>query len=201
MTSLKEIFQDYQPQALHPTTEYAVFLPLLWIDQKWHLLYEVRSDWISQPGEVSFPGGKIEAGESPAQAALRETVEELRLNEEVLELWGELDYWEFEGRKIHAFVGELKLHQLKDLHPNQEVKRIFSVSLSDLIQHPPVYYELRFFVDQQSAFPFERIRGGEKYPFRLQSRQIPFYEDLAEPIWGLTAQFTERLVQLINEKN
>ncbi|ABF36910.1 hypothetical protein MGAS2096_Spy1858 [Streptococcus pyogenes MGAS2096] len=37
---------------------YAVFLPLILVNDDWHVLYEVRSQHISQPGEVSFPGDK-----------------------------------------------------------------------------------------------------------------------------------------------
>ena len=38
------------------------------------LLYEVRADTLGrQPGEVCFPGGKMEGAESPESCALRET--------------------------------------------------------------------------------------------------------------------------------
>ena len=38
----------------------------------WQVLFEVRAAGISQPGEVCFPGGRIEPGETPEEAALRE---------------------------------------------------------------------------------------------------------------------------------
>lgn len=44
------------------------------------LLYEVRADTLGrQPGEVCFPGGRIEGVESPEECALRETEEELSI--------------------------------------------------------------------------------------------------------------------------
>ena len=39
-----------------------------------------RADLRSHPGQVSFPGGRIEAGETPTTAALREAVEEVGLD-------------------------------------------------------------------------------------------------------------------------
>ena len=39
----------------------------------------MRSEHISQPGEISFPGGRVEDGETFQEAAIRETCEELNL--------------------------------------------------------------------------------------------------------------------------
>src|SRR5271166_6035218 len=42
------------------------------------------------PGEIAFPGGRIEAGEKPLAAALREAEEETALRAEHLEVLGPL---------------------------------------------------------------------------------------------------------------
>lgn len=60
---LQALLKDYQPQPLGEKRSYAVFLPLVWSDNQWQVLYEIRSESISQPGEVSFPGGGVEVGE------------------------------------------------------------------------------------------------------------------------------------------
>ncbi len=44
------------------------------------LLIEVRAAGISQAGDPCFPGGRIEPGETPAQAAARELAEELDIH-------------------------------------------------------------------------------------------------------------------------
>ncbi len=44
--------------------ESAVLIPLIKVDGEWHILYEVRSQLVSQAGDSSFPGGKVEPGET-----------------------------------------------------------------------------------------------------------------------------------------
>ena len=43
-------------------------------------------------GEVSFPGGRIDPGETPVAAALREAYEEVALDPQVPQVIGELDH-------------------------------------------------------------------------------------------------------------
>ncbi|WP_251004693.1 NUDIX domain-containing protein [Streptococcus equi] len=43
-----------------------------------------------KPGEVSFPSGRVEEGETYQQAAIRETVEELNIEPEQVHVWGRL---------------------------------------------------------------------------------------------------------------
>ena len=60
----------------------AVLVPLLRVDGEWHLLYTRRTDRVeSHKGQVSFPGGACDEGETtPEQTALREADEEIGLN-------------------------------------------------------------------------------------------------------------------------
>ena len=69
-------------------SKYAVFIPIINIDGKDHILFEVRSDIVSQKGEVSFPGGGVNKGESFEMAAIRECREELNLDEKDISLKG-----------------------------------------------------------------------------------------------------------------
>ena len=58
------------------------------------LLTERAHDMRSHPGQVSFPGGSIDAGETPREAALREAEEETGLRPDGVEVFGELpDLW------------------------------------------------------------------------------------------------------------
>lgn len=57
-----------------------------------HLIFEVRGRNLSQPGEVCFPGGRMEQGETPAECALRETEEELSIPAGEIQLLGTPDF-------------------------------------------------------------------------------------------------------------
>ncbi len=54
------------------------------------LLTERAHHMRSHPGQVSFPGGSIDAGETAEQAALREAYEEIGLEPSEVEVFGEL---------------------------------------------------------------------------------------------------------------
>jgi 8-oxo-dGTP pyrophosphatase MutT (NUDIX family) len=58
------------------------------------LLTERAHDMRSHPGQVSFPGGRIDPGETPREAALREAWEETGLDPDSVHVFGELpDLW------------------------------------------------------------------------------------------------------------
>ena len=72
---LRRRYADHVPGLLGARHSYAVLCPLVERPDGLHLLFEVRSAALHrQPGEVCFPGGRMEAGETPEQCALRETV-------------------------------------------------------------------------------------------------------------------------------
>jgi 8-oxo-dGTP pyrophosphatase MutT (NUDIX family) len=54
------------------------------------LLTERAHDMRSHPGQVSFPGGSIDPGETPREAALREAEEETGLRADGVEVFAEL---------------------------------------------------------------------------------------------------------------
>ncbi|MBM7312687.1 MULTISPECIES: CoA pyrophosphatase [Streptococcus] len=193
---LQALLKDYQPRPLGEKRSYAVFLPLVWSDNQWQVLYEIRSESISQPGEVSFPGGRVEVGETPQKAAVREVMEELNIQPEQIDILGEIDYLVLERSTVHCFVGRLNLDWTTIL-PNEEVARIFIVPLSTLLTTQPVYYQLDSQIVPDCDFPFERLRGGVDYPFSHHKRSVPFYENLPENIWGMTAQFTHRFTEIV----
>ena len=71
--------------------QFAVCIPLLETNEGYGLLFEVRSAKIDrQPGDICFPGGMLEPGETAAKAAVRETCEELLVEESSLELLGKM---------------------------------------------------------------------------------------------------------------
>jgi 8-oxo-dGTP diphosphatase len=55
-----------------------------------HILLARRSDYVHRSGTWAFPGGAVEWGETPADAAIREAEEELGLDGSTIQVTGEL---------------------------------------------------------------------------------------------------------------
>lgn len=197
---MKELFSSYIPQPLGQKKVYSVLLPLVKVQDEWQILYQIRSETISQPGEVSFPGGSVESGETLLDAAIRETCEELLLQPEQIAVFGEIDYLVHQHRTIHCFVGQLLVEDWQAIQPNtDEVAKLFTVPLKTVLEEAPTYHSLTLKVDNQQNFPFERIRKGPDYPFSNRDWTIPFYEHEGETIWGMTALFTHRFTEIVKE--
>jgi 8-oxo-dGTP pyrophosphatase MutT (NUDIX family) len=128
-------------------------------------------------GEISFPGGRLDAGESVLQAALRETQEEIGLSPEDVEVVGELNSMATVVSNSHIvpIVGRYrtppKLHAV-----NNEVDRVFSVPLSELVRTDTYSQEHWIFDDREFQINF-------------------FYLD-DETIWGATARILFQVMML-----
>src|SRR5258707_13783424 len=70
----------------------AVLVPLVWHQDEWHLLFTRRTDKVeSHKGQVSFPGGACDEGETtPEQTALREAEEEIGIHSGDVRVLGRL---------------------------------------------------------------------------------------------------------------
>ena len=69
----------------------AVMIPLIKKNDGYHILFEVRSNKLSQqPGEICFPGGRREHDETSMETSIRETCEELLISVRSLHLPEEL---------------------------------------------------------------------------------------------------------------
>lgn len=83
LEKLKRSLLERTPGLMDATGQYSVLVPLVEGEGGLSLLYEVRAGSLRrQPGEVCFPGGRLEGAESPEECALRETWEELGIPRE-----------------------------------------------------------------------------------------------------------------------
>jgi len=181
--------------------QYAVLVPLIDIDGITYLLFEKRSSTLRyQPGEICFPGGKHEAGESLQECAVRETVEELLVNQKQIEVIGPGNiYISPFNLMIHPYIGIIR--EYRNTFSTDEVEEIIKVPLDFFRNQQPEKYESRLNHEPPKDFPYERITGGENYPWAKGTYEILFYHYENWIIWGMTAQIVKSAVNLIDEYN
>jgi 8-oxo-dGTP pyrophosphatase MutT (NUDIX family) len=118
----------------HGGTDAAVLVPMHgWPENPGLVLTERRSDLRRHAGEISFPGGRRDAGERLIDTALREAEEEIGLSRGKVEVAGALPpIGTFvTNYKIHPFVGLIE-HGLP-FEPNPaEVESVLVASLEEL---------------------------------------------------------------------
>ncbi len=178
----------------------SVLLPLIKINGTWHLLYEVRAlNLSSQPGEICFPGGKIEGKETPKTAAIRETCEELLIDESHVEVIGQLDsvLTSF-NMLIHCYVGIIHTPYESIQFSTDEVDHVFTVPLETLKALNPEEHLIDSAFSLPEDFPYDSIPNGKDYNFRNKSYPIIFYRYRDYDIWGLTARMTQNFINILN---
>lgn len=179
---------------------FAVLIPLIKIGDEWHIIYELRAKNLKrQPGEISFPGGQVERGESFKEAAIRETVEELNIKEENISVIGELDYLVSHSNSvIYPFLGTINNISVDKIRPNKdEVDHIFTVPVDFFIKNEPKLYYLDLHPVISKDFPYNLIPNGEKYKWKFGKYSVYFYNYNDYIIWGYTAKLTKHFIDLI----
>jgi len=198
--NIKAKIQNRIPGPTRIQHYFSVLIPLVEIDGEIHLIYELRSKNLNtQPGEVSFPGGRIERGEEFSQAAVRECSEELLIPETKIELLGETDYlitpFNF---IIYAFVGKINVNSIEEIGVNNyEVEEIFTVPLKFFLNHQVEKYAAVLKSEFDQDFPYHLLPQGEKYNPRQGDYQIYFYRYQGRVIWGITAEITKSFIDIL----
>lgn len=166
------------PAGMQPKQS-AVLVPIIDYGDRLHLLFTQRALHLQHhAGQISFPGGKLEANESPSAAALRETEEEIGVSANDIELLGQLhSYNTLTGFEISPWVGLLPA-TAKIMFDPQEVSAVFEVPLSYFIE-PTNRHELYL-------------------PWQGLPRQLHFMPYQDKLIWGATAAIIHQLVQQIS---
>jgi 8-oxo-dGTP pyrophosphatase MutT (NUDIX family) len=137
-------------------------------------------------GEVSFPGGRLDPGEGPAQTALREAHEEVGLDPTLVTPAGWLHpvLTLVSASLIMPVLGTLAARPILVPSP-AEVERVFDVSLSELAE-PGVFHEEHWQV------PGRILPGSADGSF-----PVWFFEVSGEMIWGATARMLYELLAMV----
>lgn len=122
---------DRRRRALPTARKAAVVIAIIGTAQPHIVLTQRGAQLRSHPGQISFPGGRIEANDADAQAAaMREAHEEIGLNPADTHVLGRLpDYVTSTGFDIAPFVAWLS-DDSEFVADGVEVARIFGVPLT-----------------------------------------------------------------------
>ena len=177
---IREALEAYSPGRIEREgfRRAAVLVPLLEVEGAWHLLFTKRSEDLEHHrGQVSFPGGALDDGEDPEDAALRETFEEIAIGPGHVHLLQRLDeLWTPSGYIITPVVGFL--HSTETLQPSAaEVSRVFTAPLP--------------FFSQPGAAEVRRVTVNG------YTRNVYFYHHDSETIWGATAFIIRNLLRVL----
>jgi 8-oxo-dGTP pyrophosphatase MutT (NUDIX family) len=120
----------------------AVLIPLIEAAQGFSVLFTRRADRMRRhAGQIAFPGGRCDPGETPWATALREAQEEVGLDPAAVRLAGlSTAYRTMTGYHITPVVGFLPAAPLLRLNPD-EVAETFEVPLDFLMD--PANHERR----------------------------------------------------------
>ena len=170
---------------------YAIAIPF--VDDE-NLLFQVRSDKLDrQPGDICFPGGAVENGETPEEAVRRELSEELLLSKEQIDLHEATSLLVNDAAIIHCFPCHISDYD--GSFNQEEVAEIFLAPISFFETTPAKVYTVVWEPVFPSDFPFDKIHGGRNYGWRPRKSRIRFYEYGGRVIWGMTARIIENYVR------
>ena len=182
-------------------TEYfnaAVLVPLIWDNDQFAVLFEVRSAHLAwQPGEICFPGGRIEMSDkTPMDAAVRETREERGLKTEQIQILGSLhEVVSPIGVRLYPFAGYISDVQDITVSPG-EVAEVFSVPLSFLLENEPIIGHMERCTRPLADFPFDLLPGYSEQWKSRKNYKVLFYKYEQYVIWGLTAQVLHNFLEV-----
>jgi mutator protein MutT len=132
------------------------------------LLTRRSMDLSHHRGEISFPGGRVDPGETPVDAARREATEEVGLAPAAVDVIGELEHLNTAVSRSYIVPVVGGLAAPLTLEPaSPEVERVFWLPLAELVR-PDTYRSERW-----GRAPTDRL--------------LHFFELDDETIWGATA--------------
>jgi 8-oxo-dGTP pyrophosphatase MutT (NUDIX family) len=199
LQDFRKAFEGRAPEPLDRYRYFSVLVPLVERNGELHLLYQLRSETLRrQPGEVGFPGGKIEGGETPLDCAIRETVEELGIPRESIDVVGELDYiHSYSNFTMYAFLASVADADFADTINLAEVQEVFTVPISFFMENEPEIYNYELAPNIGADFPYDRIQPKGAYKWRTGNATVPIYNYKGRVIWGLTGRITLRLIDIL----
>ena len=159
--------------------EAAVLMPIFEWGHEYHFLLTLRTEEVqTHKGQISFPGGMREGGEDLIKTALRETFEEVGIEESRVETLGRFhDYISINSYRVTPFAGFIE-------GPFTTVPQIHEVA--EVLQVP-----FRIFLEPERLRIEKRIVAGVE-------ESVYFYSYGTHQIWGLTARIIKDFMEALN---
>ena len=148
---------------------------------RWYLPLTLRPTHLpDHAGQVCLPGGTIEPGETPQQAAIREFHEELGGHDAEIRLLGRLSpiYVHASNFRIEPWVGVADRCPLWDVN---------TIEVAELIEMP-----LDHLADPLNLASHEREHEGQSYT-------APHFEWQSHRVWGATCLILGELVTILED--
>jgi 8-oxo-dGTP pyrophosphatase MutT (NUDIX family) len=161
----------------------AVLVPLLTVNGVPEVVLTRRAEHLNNhKGEISFPGGRLDEGESVFDAALREADEEIALKSSDVEILGTLDsIMTFVSKSfITPVVGSITGSPTFVASP-AEVARVFTVPLPELVRADT--YRNEWWLSPRGEI------------------NIHFFELDDETIWGATGRILTQFINIVTAVN
>ena len=199
---LERLLDGRKPGLMDAAGRYAVLVPLVEREDGFHVLYEVRARHMKrQPGEVCFPGGRMEGAESPETCALRETEEELGIPPSAVRVLGQLDFIAHRANFImYPILGVISGETADRMKLSEaEVGETFEVPLAHLLTTEPIEYDYSLIPTPPVNFPYELLNIPKDYKWQAGSENVPVYPWQGHAIWGLTGRITRHLVSMVKQ--
>lgn len=193
----RRIWGEYTPGLLSARARYAVLCPVVELPEGLRILLEVRASGLKQGGEVCFPGGRAEPGETYEACALRETCEELAIPPESIELIGKTDFLCIPGKSlIQPLLGLVSPAGLAALSPSpSEVAEVFTVPLEFLRRTKPELHTYSLKPQIPENFPYDTVGITHEYPWKGGEAEVPIWQYDGHVIWGMTARILLDIVR------
>lgn len=196
---LERIFDGYVPDIIssQKVIVSSVVLPVINIDGEESILLEVRGNNLKhQPGEISFPGGRVEQNENPKNAAIREFCEELMCGENSINIITKLNQYIAPAKGvIYTYLGRAINIDLNI--KNDEVEKLITVPISFFKKTKPMVYHNKVYTKASSDFPFEEMNISTRYFDYTFENEVIFYKYEQHVIWGITAHIIRDFITKI----
>ena len=134
----------------------------------------------NHPGQISFPGGKIEEGESPELTALREAEEEVGISPDKVKILGRLSelYVHVSKFSISPYVGWVD-EKPEFILNKDEAEKLILFPIQEFAKNPKLAH-----------MELETVTG---------SLVVPYYPFEGEVVWGATAMIIAEFFDLLTE--